>query len=68
MFSHSRTIAFRSGGHSKSEKACCHRIGNHACGVIWRSDRKTFQVTASSLLTLYKCLSLLARMSANTGS
>src|ERR1700689_5695871 len=66
--SHNLTAALRSVEHVTDGKASCHKLGNHASGNIWRSDRKTFQVTASSLLALFKCFSLLPRMSAKTGS
>src|SRR5581483_2471030 len=67
--SHNLTTTLRSsGGHGSDGNADCHKTGNQAWGAIWRSDRKTFQVTASSLLALLKCFNLLARISAKTGS
>src|SRR5579859_7265190 len=62
------TTALMSDGGDKSGKARCHNDGSQTAGVICRRERNTFQVTASSLFTLFMCLILLARMSAKTGS
>src|SRR6185437_14476111 len=65
---HNLITTLWSDGQGMDGNACCHRQPSHASGVICRRERKTFQVTASSLLALRRCLSLLARISAKTGS
>src|SRR5690242_16422511 len=65
---HTETVAGGAGRSGWSGNDAAASTGSQAAGSICRRERKTFQVTASSLFWLRRCLSLLARMLTKTGS